>query len=69
MTTRETAMSTRTSATRHHDREARRLRGEFLANGMESLLIALDRFVRRIAQRIFMLEVVESHAKGEAPAE
>jgi len=62
-------MSARKSATRHYDREARRLRGEFLANGMESFLIALDRFVRRIARRVFMPEMVKSHAKGGAPAE
>ena len=36
----------------HHEREARRLRAEFIANGVASLLIALDRFARRITCRI-----------------
>jgi hypothetical protein len=36
----------------HYDREARRLRAEFIADGVASLVIALDRLVRRIACRI-----------------
>jgi hypothetical protein len=36
----------------HYDREARRLRAEFIADGVASLIIALDRLVRRIACRI-----------------
>ena len=35
-----------------YDREARRQRAEFIANGMESLLLALDRFTRRVACRL-----------------
>jgi hypothetical protein len=57
-------MNTRKSATRlssgyptlaqlaHYEREARRLRAEFIADGMARLVIALDRLVRRIACRI-----------------
>jgi hypothetical protein len=57
-------MNTRKSATRlssayptsdelaRYDREARRLRAEFIAYGAASLVIALDRLVRRIACRI-----------------
>ena len=57
-------MDTRKSATRlssgyptpgelaHYDREARRLRAEFVANGVASLFIALDQLARRIACRI-----------------
>jgi hypothetical protein len=33
----------------HYDREARRLRAEFIAQGVANLYIALDRLVRRIA--------------------
>jgi len=36
----------------HYDREARRLRAEFFADGAASVVIALDRLVRRIACRI-----------------
>ena len=36
----------------HYEREARRLRAEFVANSVASLLIALDRFTRRITCRI-----------------
>ena len=35
----------------HYEREARRLRAEFFANGVANLVIALDRLVRRIACR------------------
>jgi len=35
-----------------YEREARRLRAEFIADGVARLVIALDRFVRRIACRI-----------------
>jgi hypothetical protein len=57
-------MNTRKSSTRpsgayptldqlaRYEREARRLRAEFIANGVASLVIALDRLVRRIACRI-----------------
>jgi cytochrome P450 len=57
-------MNTRKSSTRlssayptpgelaRYEREARRLRAEFIANGVARLVIALDRLVRRIACRI-----------------
>jgi hypothetical protein len=57
-------MNTRKSATRlssayptsdelaRYDRKARRLRAEFIAYGAASLVVALDRLVRRIACRI-----------------
>ena len=57
-------MNTRKSSTRlsdgyptpgqlaRYEREARRLRAEFIADGAASLVIALDRLVRRIACRI-----------------
>jgi hypothetical protein len=57
-------MNTRKSATRpsggyptlgelaHYDREAHRLRAEFIAYGVASLVIALARLVRRITCRI-----------------
>lgn len=36
----------------HYDQEARRLRAEFIAEGVANLYIALDRLVRRIACRV-----------------
>jgi hypothetical protein len=36
----------------HYEQEARRLRAEFIAEGLASLYLALDRLVRRIACRI-----------------
>lgn len=57
-------MNTRKSATRlgdsyptlgelaHYDREARRLRAEFIAECVANLYIAAERLVRRIACRV-----------------
>jgi hypothetical protein len=36
----------------NYEREARRLRAEFIASGVESAVVALDRFTRRVACRI-----------------
>lgn len=36
----------------YYEREARRLRAEFVANAIDAFLIALDRFTRRVACRI-----------------
>ena len=36
----------------HYERKARHLRAEFIAEGLASLYIALDRLVRRIVCRV-----------------
>ena len=64
ITTKEKIMNNRKSQTRlsnayptlgqiaHYEREARRLRAEFIAEGVANLYIAVDRLVRRIACRV-----------------
>jgi hypothetical protein len=55
----------------HYDREARRLRAEFIADGVASLVIALDRLVRRIACRIaeklFGSDCMHAPARSSGP--